>query len=127
MWIKIFIWIFFLTAFVSILILAFGVFLDETDLSLYGLETDYIYSPIGISICVIYLYKGFVSYGLWFEKDWGPTAGKIDAILGFAVCLFTMLVLPFLTEPRFNLRLEILILIPYLRNMQKLEHSWKRI
>lgn len=107
LWIKVFIWIFFLATFVSILILAFGVFLEKTDLSIYGLTTDKIYSPIGISVCTIYICKGWVSYGLWFEKDWGPTAGKIDAILGFGVCIFVMLILPFLTEPHLNLRLEI--------------------
>lgn len=126
-WIKVFIWIFFLTALISILILAFGIFLENIDLSLYGLETEKIYSPIGLSVCILYLYKGLVSYGLWFEKDWGPAAGKFDAILGFVVCLFVMFVLPFLTEPHMNLRLEILVLIPYLRSMQKLEHSWKKV
>jgi len=64
---------------------------------------------------------------LWFEKDWGPKAGKIDAILGFIVCISAMLIIPFLTEPHLNLKLEVVILVPYLRSMQKIEHSWKRI
>lgn len=126
LWIKVFIWIFFFAAFITILILAFGFFLTPFDLSLFGLKTEEIYTPTGIFICILYLYKGAVSYGLWFEKDWGPKAGIIDAFVGFLVCISVMVIIPFFTTPHFNLRLEILILIPYLRSMQKLEYSWKR-
>ena len=41
---------------------------DKIDLSLYGLTTNNPKSLIGIVVILLFILKGTVSYGLWFEK-----------------------------------------------------------
>ncbi|REC43620.1 hypothetical protein [Chryseobacterium sp. 5_R23647] len=97
-WIKVFIWLFFAFGFIGILILAFGFFMGKFNLSLYGLETDKAYSLMGFFLTALFILKGIVSYGLWFEQDWGIKIAKIDAIIGLVVCGISMFVLPFFTK-----------------------------
>lgn len=128
-WIKIFIWIFLCMGLIAVLILAFGFFLNNNArLSVYGLETTSIYSPIGLIILSILIFKGIVSYGLWFEQEWGPKAAVIDAFLGIFICGITMLILPFITNGHhFTMRFEFLFLIPYLTKMQKIQKTWIKL
>jgi len=52
----------------------------------------------------------------------------IDGIIGIAVCTFVMLVSPFLTESNvihFNIRLELIALIPYLIKMKNIKRDWE--
>lgn len=125
-WIKIFIWLFFFTGIIGVVILAFGFFIKNTELSLYGLETTEPYSLTGLLISFLFIFKGIVSYGLWFEEDWAIKVAKIDAILGFIICGIAMVGLPFFTK-HFTLRFEIAVLIPYFLKLQKIEQNWKRI
>ncbi|SKB62148.1 hypothetical protein [Chryseobacterium balustinum] len=122
-WIKVFIWLFFAFGFIGILILAFGFFMGKFNLSLYGLETDKVYSLMGFFLTALFILKGIVSYGLWFEQDWGIKIAKIDAIIGLVVCGVSMFILPFFTK-NFELRLEVAVLIPYLIKLQKIEKNW---
>ncbi|MEY8760752.1 hypothetical protein [Chryseobacterium tongliaoense] len=124
LWIKIFIWIFLFTGIAGVLLLAFGFFLDDTDLSIYGLSTTRPYSLIGYVISFIFIFKGIVSYGLWFEEKWAPKAAMADAILGFIICGVVMFVLPFTSSTNFTIRFEIILLIPYLQIMRKIENKW---
>lgn len=125
-WIKIFTWLFFFTGIIGVIILVFGSFIKNNELSLYGLETTQPYSLTGLLISFLFIFKGIVSYGLWFEENWAIKAAKTDAILGFIICGIVMVVLPFFTK-HFTIRFEIALLIPYLLKLQKIEKNWERI
>lgn len=125
-WIKIFTWLFFFTGIIGVIILVFGSFIKNNELSLYGLETTQPYSLTGLLISFLFIFKGIVSYGLWFEENWAIKVAKIDAILGFIICGIVMVVLPFFTK-HFTIRFEIALLIPYLLKLQKIEKNWERI
>lgn len=125
LWIKIFTWIFLIFGVVGIIIPIIGLFLDSIDLSLYGLATTQVFTPIGILIVVLFLFKGIVAFGLWFEKDWGPQLATYDAILGIIICGYMMLVNPFVSNNRnFSIRLELIPLIPYFLKMKKIQTPW---
>lgn len=124
-WIKIFTWIFLFLGLAGILILPFGFFVNEINLSIYGLNTRQPYSLTGLTILFLLIFKGIVSYGLGFEQKWGPSAAIVDAILGLSICGFVMLILPFVSGSRhFTIRFEILVLIPYLTKMLKIKKAW---
>ncbi|MFT3919295.1 hypothetical protein [Cloacibacterium sp.] len=89
-WIKVFIWIFFIFGGIGILLLLFAPFSDNIDLSIYGISTTNPKSIAGISIILLFILKGMVSYGLWFEKKWGINIAQIDAVLGIIICTATM-------------------------------------
>ncbi|AZA83905.1 hypothetical protein C1637_13255 [Chryseobacterium lactis] len=128
LWIKIFTWIFFLGGIVGVLILGFGFFLDNTDLSLYGLQTTQPYSVTGFIITYLFIFKGIVAYGLWFEQKWAPKAAIADAVLGIIICGVVMFILPFVTDStHFTIRFELVALIPYLTRMQKIQKTWENL
>jgi hypothetical protein len=102
-WIKVFIWIFLVFGSIVPIGLIAAVFGYNFQIALYGLETNQPLSIIGLLLCVLFLLKGAVAYGLWTEKDWAVKLGIVDAIIGIAICCFIMLVYPFIDEnPRFN-------------------------
>lgn len=128
LWIKIFTWIFLIFGVFGIAIPILGLFFEKLDLSLYGLATTQVFSPIGIIIVTLFIFKGIVAFGLWFEKDWAPKLAIIDAVIGIAICGYMMLVNPFISGNRnFTIRLELLPLIPYLLKMQKINKLWMAI
>lgn len=126
LWIKFFIWIFLFAGIIGCLILSFGAFLDDTDLSLYGIKTNHPYSATGIFICLLFISKGLVAFGLWFEYQWAPKAAIIDAILGIIICVMVMIVLPFVftTGYKLTFRLELIPLYFYLTDMIKIDKKW---
>ncbi|WP_046756724.1 hypothetical protein [Kordia jejudonensis] len=127
-WIKVFCWIFMLFGFLAALSLI-GIFIGiNASLAIYGFETNEPFSVIGIFIIAIGIFKGFTAYTLWFEKDIAIKVGKIDAIIGIIVCIISMCVIPYLQENvGFTFRLELVLLIPYLIKLTKIEKEWKAI
>lgn len=123
LWIKVFIWLFFICGFIGLFVLMFGFFIGNLNLSLYGFETNKAYSLTGISLTTLFILKGITSYGLWYEQDWGLKIAKIDAVIGLVICGISMFVLPFFTK-NFELRLEVVVLILYLVKLQKIEKKW---
>lgn len=127
-WIKIFTWIFLIFGIISIIIPILELFLEKVDLSLYGLSTTSAFSPIGIAIVLLFLFKGIVAYGLWFEKKWAVQFAIIDAIIGIVVSSYVMIIQPFIDGTRnFNIRLELVALIPYLMKMRKIQKQWEEM
>jgi len=127
-WIKFFSWFFLLVGTAGVLILAFGFFLNDTTLSLYGLKTEQPYSITGFIVCYLYIFKGIVSYGLLFEKKWAPTLAIIDAVLGIIICIVMMTVVPFISETiHFTIRLELLPLYYYVTKMLEIRKTWINI
>ena len=124
-WIKFFCWLFMLFGVLAILCLISGFFGVLPSLAFYGFETNQPLSLIGLLIISIAVLKGFTAYSLWFEKDFAIKLGKIDAILGIVICVFSMFFIPLLLETnQITFRLEIIFLIIFLVQLNKIEQKW---
>jgi len=124
-WIRIFIWIFIVFGALGLLGFISALFSARFEASFYGLQTNDPSSAVGLFICFLFVFKGIVAAGLWTEKDWAVDLGIADAILGIAVCL-TVMILPFTgSDFAFSLRLELLLLIPYLIKLLNIRNRWK--
>lgn len=113
-------------AFVPVVFLI-GLFGSNVQLSLYGLETNSASTPLGLLLVFLFILKGFAALSLWAEKDWAINLALADAILGIAICGAVMFIVPLLRQDsgfRFNLRLELALLIPYLLKLQKIKAVW---
>ncbi|THV58354.1 hypothetical protein [Chryseobacterium candidae] len=127
-WIKVFLWIFLIAGALAAIFLMAGSLMTHVSLSLYGMEANHPYSMTGLLICVLFLFKGIVAYGLWFEQDWAPQAAIIDAIIGIAICLVMMAIIPFINSAiNFTLRLELIPLYFYLKKMQSIKKTWESL
>ncbi|MFT7545809.1 MAG: uncharacterized membrane protein (DUF2068 family), partial [Gammaproteobacteria bacterium] len=88
-------------------------------------------SLLGLLITLLYVLKGVVSYGLWWEKDWGPQLAVVDAVIGIVACLLVMFLLPHYGNNNgvstFSFRLEFIVLFPYMIKMGNIKDLWKRL
>ncbi|WP_338375261.1 hypothetical protein [uncultured Flavobacterium sp.] len=127
-WIKIFCWIFMLFGLLSLVCLILGFTNIKPALAFYGFETNEPFSLNGLIVISVGLLKGITAFALWFEKDFGIKIGKIDAIIGIALCIISMVVLPFIQDG-FNvtIRLELALLIPFLIKLNKIQKEWESI
>ena len=125
-WIKVFCWIFMVFGVLGIVSFVLELLSMRNSLSFYGFETNTAFSITGLLILAVALFKGVTAYALWFEKDYAISFGKIDAIIGIALCGFSMFVVPFL-QPGFSIsiRLELALLIPYLIRLNKIKAEWE--
>ncbi|WP_426485656.1 hypothetical protein [Flavobacterium sp. 2] len=127
-WIKTFSWIFMILAVCGLGTLIGSAFSTNVQLSLYGFETNTAYSAVGIFIILVMALKGFAGYSLWFEKANAISIAKIDAIIGVVICIISMFVLPFTSgDGHIQLRLELLLLIPYFIKINKIEYEWDNL
>lgn len=127
-WIKTFCWIFMLMSAFGLASLIGNAFTENINLSLYGFSSNTAYSGIGIFIIATMTFKGFAAYSLWFEKANAITIAKIDAIVGIAICIASMFIIPFTTgDGHISFRLEILLLIPYYIRINKIEYEWDNL
>jgi len=125
-WIKIFTWIFLLMGLMVPVCITLGILGYNARLTMYGLETDEPFSWIGIAVMLIMGFKALTAYGLWFEEDWAMNFAFIDAIVGIVICGIVMM-LPILLHEQgfnFNLRLDLVVLIPYLIKVAALRKVW---
>ncbi|WP_306642529.1 hypothetical protein [Sanyastnella coralliicola] len=124
-WIKIFIWFFLISGILTPFVHVFGIIFEKHSSSIYGLLSSSSLSITSFIVSAIYLFKGLVAYGLWFEKDWGVKYAQIDAIVGIIICFLAMVLLPFVTDVvKFSFRFEILFLIPYYLKMIRIQQEW---
>lgn len=129
-WIKFFTWMFMFFGIIAPIALIAGLLGNKLDLSLYGLETKYPTSLLGILITSLFLFKGITAFSLWLEKDMATDLAKIDSYIGIVICLFMMLIYPFFdTEEGFtiNFRFEILLLYYFLKKINNIEYNWAKI
>lgn len=127
LWIKIFCWLFMLFGIMSFICLILGFTDIRPDLAFYGFETNIPFSLDGLIVISIGLFKGVTAFSLWFEKDYAIQLGKIDAIIGIVLCVLSMIVLPFFYSKGLNItiRLELLLLVPFLLKLNKIQHKWE--
>ena len=126
-WIKVFTWLFLIFGGIVPIASIVGLFGVKFQLSIYGFETNDPLSLTGISLLLLFVFKGIVAFGLWTEKNWAILLGQVDAVLGIAICLVSMVFIPlFYIENGFhlNFRLELVILIPYIIKLQKIKEEW---
>lgn len=127
-WIKIFCWIFMLMGGCSVGALIFNLFTPNIYLSIYGFTTYNTFSGIGMFIIAIIIFKGYAAYTLWFEKQNAIFIAKLDAIIGIAICLFSMIILPFIFRSiRFEFRFELILLIIFYIRLNKIEYEWNNL
>ena len=127
-WIKIFIWIFLIFGAIAPLGLILGILGYNFEISLYGLETNEPISILGVSMILLFIFKGFAAYSLLQEKDWAILIGIADAVVGIALCSFSM-IYPFIVagaEAKLTIRLELLLLIPYLIKLINIKPEWDK-
>ena len=94
-------------------------------LAFYGFESNEPFSLNGIIVISVGVIKGITAFSLWFEKGFAIKLGKIDAIIGIIICGISMFVLPFLQDGFIlNIRLELLLLIPFLLKLNKIQKEW---
>ena len=125
-WIKVFCWLFIILGVFAFVGLILGLLGSKIDLSIYGFETDEPLSLIGILIIVVLLFKLFTALSLWFEKSYAITLGKIDAISGIVLCLIHMVYPDFINNFHVAFRFELLLLIPYLLKLNKIQNNWTK-
>ncbi|MFH6994006.1 hypothetical protein [Flavobacterium sp. FlaQc-48] len=127
-WIKTFCWIFMILSVCAAGALVTNLFVPNVIVSLYGFSSDTAYSVTGLFIIAVMFLKGFAAYSLWFEKPNAITIAKVDAISGIVICIASFFILPLSTQNgHFSLRLEILLLIPYYRKVNKIEYEWDNL
>ncbi|QNA44685.1 hypothetical protein [Lacibacter sediminis] len=127
-WIKIFMWIFLIIGFLIPILLIAAVAGFDTQLAIYGLETNNAFTLTGILLILVFALKGFVSFGMVKEKDWAIKLGAIDAILGIVICVFTSYIYPFISEESASfslLKFELIFLIPYLIKLLRIKNDWE--
>lgn len=127
-WMKPFIFLFLLFGITGVYGIWQNFMGNESESSIYGLESFTVFSVLGVFLKCIMFFKAITAYGLWMEKDWAIKFGLIDAISGIIICIGVMVVLPFIelveNVNRLNFRFEILLLIPYLVELIRMRKAW---
>ncbi|WP_210466338.1 hypothetical protein [Rufibacter roseolus] len=127
-WMKIFTWIFLLSGFLIPIGLVLGLLGYSFSVSLYGFGPTDPFSLLGLSLMILYLFKGVSAYGLWTEKHWAIRLGMVDASIGLAASIAAMFVLPLVDRSEgliLNFKLNPLLLGLYLWKLQKIKPYWE--
>lgn len=134
-WMNFFIWAFLFLAACAALIytiyLFTGIFFGYKGASLYGMEAPEVLSPLGIFITVLLLFKVFIAFSMKTEKKWAIDLAILDAVFGIVICIYMMFVEPLVYKDgghyEFNLRFELLFIVPYLIKCIKINQTWKNM
>jgi hypothetical protein len=124
-WIKIFMWIFLIIGVILPVVIILGLLGFKIHLALYGFETNQPLSLIGFCLIIIFIIKSATSFGMIKGKKWAVKAGIIDSIVGIAICLCLMAYSMIGLQDKFSLRIELVLLIPYLRSLIKIRSEWE--
>lgn len=128
-WIKAFCWLFMVMGGAVPFAIIAGLMGKTFHSSFFGLETNEPFSWLGIVLLIIITLKGTAAYCLWSEKNLACKIGQLDAIAGIVLCIFTMFIYPHIdniTGNNFNIRLELLLLVPYYLKLKSIEPDWNR-
>lgn len=102
-----------------------GLFGARFELAFFGVETNDPLSWAGLFICAQFILKGVVGFGLWNEKSWSLNLALADAWISVATCVLLMS-LPPLIGRGLDIRLELVLIIPYLLKLKKIQPEWNR-
>ena len=126
-WMKIFIWLFIVAGCICVPLFILGLVGMNFQVALYGLESNDSTSFVGMLVLLLFIFKGLVSFGLWFEAKWAVGLGIIDAGVGLLICFVTTFrpdLFPGNQAARF-FRLEIIFLVVYLIKLFRIREKWK--
>ncbi len=120
-WIKFFGWLFIvvgsLVPFVGIFSAISGI---EGEFSFYGLqEKGSVLAFVPLLIIALFVAHAICAYGLLFGKSWGVISCLTLAYISTAICIFTMF-----SVGSGSIRLELLLLIPYIIKLHKIRKIW---
>lgn len=128
-WLRPFIWGFMIFALLlPVLVLLYCLGYGVIPISMYGLSFDGSVSFPSIAVLAIFVFKGYVAYNLWKERDGAVGLGQIDAWIGIVACVVMMIYTLFVQSNSsivmFSLRFELLFLIPYVWVMNRIAYDW---
>lgn len=120
-WIKIFCWIFFVTALASPFVLLIPIIYDgPISLAFLGFSSTNPYDLQGILIISIFMLFGIGSYGILYRKDWGVNLSLAFGILGLLLVIINAIINLFNPIP-----LELIAQIPFIIKLYKIRKLWK--
>jgi uncharacterized membrane protein len=124
LWIKIFGWIFMLMGVaVPIIAIAATVMGEPASYEIFGLQyRGTPFHPMALLISTIIWSLAVSAYGLLFGKSWGLQACLVTGYMGVAICIGTTVYA--ITQGSLMLRLELLLQIPYLIKLHKIQSQW---
>ena len=125
LWIKIFGWLFIVMgALVPFLYIGSLIFGFRASYTMFGLEYEgNARALMPLVISTVILINGLCAYGLLFGKDWGLTACIVFGYIGLLLTIGTML-FEIIFNGSMMIRLELIILIPYLVKLHRLKAHW---
>ena len=124
LWIKIFGWLFIFLGVTAPLGYAYTL-LSQSDgeFGLLGLEaTGSTLSFTALFLMLVFVSFGVSAYGLLFGKMWGVKACLVSGYIGVGIAIYSMGM--GLMNNGVEVRLELLIQIPYLIKLHKLKALW---
>ena len=124
-WIRFFTWFFMISAVASTLSAVFILIANQFGISTF-VSVKVVSSFVETITGILFLTKTLTAYGLWFQKNWAVDLGISDAVVHIAFCVF-MLFSQQLTGFSNQLRLELLILIPYLVKLIQIKPRWDKL
>ena len=124
LWIKVFGWLFIVMGATAPFGYAYTVLTKtESGFMLLGLEaTGATLSFTGVFLMVVFLSLGVSAYGLLFGKSWGVKACLFTGYIGVCIAVYSMV--SGLLKGGMEIRLELLIQIPYLIKLHKIRAPW---
>lgn len=123
-WIKIFCWLFMITAAIVPFGLLAGILHVTFNIEIFGIKTT---DPFSVKAAIdmsIMLFTGVAAFGLWTEKDWAINIAKINAIINIAICIISMVYF-MLAESNFTIRLELILLFLFIYQLNKIQYNWE--
>lgn len=126
LWIKIFGWLFILFGIgVPITAVYSATMAVPMHYTLFGLSAyGSISSPMAIFLMLLFIALAVSAYGLLFGRAWGLMLCLALGYISLAICIATTII-ALATQPGINIRLEIVVLIPYLIRLHKIKHKWQ--
>ncbi len=123
-WVIAFIWLFLVSFSLMPIAVIMGLLKYNFQISLLGLTTNQPISLIGVSLILLFSFKGVVAFALWTEKVWAIGLAKIDAVISIVICFLVMAYSLFVLHS-FSLRLELIVLFLYYYKMNQVQYDWE--
>lgn len=123
-WIIAFLWLFLAFFALMPVCLIMGLLKYNFEISLLGLTTHQPISLIGMSLMLLFSFKGIVAFALWTEKTWAVGMAKIDAIVSVVVCVLVM-IYSIVVQHSFSFRLELVVIGLYYYKMNHIQYNWE--
>ena len=125
-WMKLYSFFTLLFAFIIFYAIVFMKFSPEFSISMFGLSTIKILSPLGIFLAAILFLNTITAILIFKESIRAIAYGKVLAILAIVICSITMLVRPILNRSfDFEIRFEIILFAIFYAKLIQIEKRVK--